>query len=161
MICCSNTNNLHISVYLGCCDETGTEALFHLELTSLQIRPVIQWVVFLGVTVGLNSSACRFTVSSEVEDKKQFLALTLVTSEQSNINAHSRNSASLRVPIAEAESDFETRDNEDDEDDDEEKENREGEKHSKVNYLVFISEIEGQQMKRPDDVVLSLSVIHQ
>ncbi|KAM9391754.1 sodium channel protein type 4 subunit alpha B [Pholidichthys leucotaenia] len=71
---------------------------------------------------------------------KEVLPLTFVTSDQqvslekapmysySNLTSHYHNIASLRVPIAEAESDFETPENEDEEDEEEEDEMKEEEK---------------------------------
>ncbi|XP_051249597.1 LOW QUALITY PROTEIN: sodium channel protein type 4 subunit alpha B [Dicentrarchus labrax] len=80
-------------------------------------------------------------VDSEEDNRmtKEFLALNLVTSDQSmsevkslgcnhdNVTSNYHNIASLRVPIAEAESDFETPDNDDDDDDEKEEEEEEEE----------------------------------
>lgn len=86
-------------------------------------------------------------VDSEEDDRKtkEFLALTFVTSDQSefksygcnhdNLTSNYHNIASLRVPIAEAESDLETPDDDDDDDDEQEEE----EKHSRVNMILFYS----------------------
>lgn len=79
---------------------------------------------------------------------KEFLNLTFVTSDQpasevkslscnhSNLTSNYHNIASLRVPIAEAESDFETPDNDDDDVDNEDEEEEEVDKNSQVDTLV-------------------------
>ncbi|XP_070780058.1 sodium channel protein type 4 subunit alpha B [Enoplosus armatus] len=78
----------------------------------------------------------RTAIDSEEDDRttKDFLALTFLTSDQpvsevkslscnhGNMTSIYHNIASLKVPIAEAESDFETPDNDEDEDEDEEEE---------------------------------------
>lgn len=85
-------------------------------------------------------------VAAEEDDTgtKECLALTFVSSEQSdfghdNLSSHYHNITSLRVPIAEAESDFDTADNEDEDDEDEEAsdEKEEEEKNFRVSVIFF------------------------
>lgn len=87
-------------------------------------------------------------VAAEEDDTgtKECLALTFVSSEQSdfshdNLSSHYHNITSLRVPIAEAESDFDTADNEDEDDEDDEEtsdEKEEEEKNFRVS-MIFLS----------------------
>lgn len=81
-------------------------------------------------------------VEEDNEMTKDILALTFVTSDQSvselrslgcnhdNLTSSYHISASLKVPIAEAESDFEIPDNDDDDEEEEEKD-------SQVNMITF------------------------
>lgn len=109
--------------------------------------------------VWLTDLSCFWTsslvVDSEEGDRttKDFLALTFLTSDQpasevkspgcdhGNLTSIYHNIVSLRVPIAKAESDFETPDNDDDDDEDDEDEEDEAEKdkdkHSQVNTVLF------------------------
>lgn len=79
-----------------------------------------------------------YSVANSDEDNttvKELMALTSVTPgcNKDNQTSHYYNLPSQRVPIAEAESDFETPDDYDDEDDAEEEE----EKYSQVNILLL------------------------
>lgn len=106
--------------------------------------------------VGFTDFSCLWistlAVDSEEDNRtmKEFLALTFVTSDQQvsevespdcnhdNQTSNYHNIASLRVPIAESESDFETPDDEDDEDEENEEEEEE-QKHSQVNTILIYS----------------------
>ncbi|XP_069021396.1 sodium channel protein type 4 subunit alpha B isoform X2 [Embiotoca jacksoni] len=97
---------------------------------------------------------------------KEVLALTFVTSDtpvshvaapcgnHGNLTSNYHNIASLRVPIAEAESDFETPDDEDDEDDEDDDEEDE-EKHSQADESSICSTVqklpEVQEDEHEDD----------
>lgn len=98
-------------------------------------------------------------VAAEEDDTetKECLALTFVSSEQSdfshdNLSSHYHNITSLRVPIAEAESDFDTADNEDENDEDDEDEEmsdekEEEEKNFRVSVIFFSSSLKLTDVK--------------
>ncbi|XP_054861324.1 sodium channel protein type 4 subunit alpha B isoform X2 [Amphiprion ocellaris] len=121
----------------------------NLQIAINRISRAVAWVkawilehiwILLGKKTHVSPDV---TVACEEDDRttKEVLALTFVASEQpaSNVTATSyhdnmtsnyHNIASLRVPIAEAESDFETPETEDEEDEEDEDDEEDEEKHS-------------------------------
>uniref|UniRef100_A0AAQ5XLC5 Sodium channel protein n=1 Tax=Amphiprion ocellaris TaxID=80972 RepID=A0AAQ5XLC5_AMPOC len=76
-------------------------------------------------------------VSPDVTGGTRPASNVTATSYHDNMTSNYHNIASLRVPIAEAESDFETPETEDEEDEEDEDDEEDEEKHSQVNLLLF------------------------
>ncbi|XP_070704027.1 sodium channel protein type 4 subunit alpha B [Pempheris klunzingeri] len=118
----------------------------NLQIAINRINRAVAWILkhiwtLMGKKNHINPD--HTGVDSEEDNRmtKEFLDLTFVTSDQpvsevkllscnhSNLTSNYHNITSLRVPIAEAESDFEMPDNDDEDEDDEEEEEEEEEKH--------------------------------
>lgn len=88
-------------------------------------------------------------INTEEETKNEIMALTVVTSDepvsevsnlkctQGNLTSNYHNITFLRVPIAEAESDFETLETEDEEQDEEDQVDEEDETNENHSYVMF------------------------